>query len=186
MSAIQRTLSRVNPMPKESLVVANWSFDDPQSNTTGLSFCQITCHGEPVTFTFEGQSHFDISTENSPNLKLQLHALTESELDCVFACILKYVEEHAALYGMTAQEARERFKPCFTKKEQFPASLRVKVAATRYWADGALAKPPNSHACRTWQARVHLKSLWFAPNAWGVSCLATDLSEVKTDIICPF
>jgi len=186
MPAIQRTLSRVEAMPKESLIVADWSFADPQTNASGLSFCQITCHGSPVTFTFEGDSHFDISTENSPNLKLQLRALTEGELDCVFVCILKYVEEHAALYGMTAQEARERFKPCFTKKEQFPASLRVKVAATKYWADGTLTKPPDSHANRTWQVRVHIKSMWFAPNAWGVSCIATDLSEVKTDIICPF
>ena len=173
-------------MPKESLIVNDWAFAPSQPNTAGLSFCQITCHGEPVTLTFEGQSHFDLSTENSPNLKLQLQPLTEGELDCVFACILKYVEENSALYGMTAQEARERFKPCFTKKEPFPGSLRVKVASTRYWADGTLTKPPESHACRTWQVRAHLKSLWFAPTAWGVSCLATDLSEVKSDVICPF
>jgi len=188
VSEIRRTLSHIaEPMSKtSSLVVSGWSFQPMQSNAAGLAFSQITCLGEPVTFTFEAQSHFDVSTDHAPSLKLQLRALTEGELDCMFACVLNHVEENATLYGMTAQEVRERFKSPFFKKDPFPANLRVKVAATKYWADGTLTKAPDSHTNRTWQVRVHLKSLWFAPNAWGVSCLATDLSEVKTDIICPF
>ena len=185
---LQRTLSKiVEPMSK-SLVVSSWSFLPPQPNSAGLAFSAIACDNEPVTFTLSGRSHFEVSAlaEGAPSLKLQLEAATESELECVFACVLAHVEENAATFGLTPQEARERYKPPLTKNGVFPANLRVKVAQSRYWEDGKLVGAPETHVGCTWQARVHLKSLWFAPNAWGVSCSATDLQEVKTEMICPF
>ena len=189
MAAIRRTLSRT--MAKQaSLVVSDWSFADPQSNAHGLSFSQISAAGAPVSYTFEGKSHFQASTvgpdgqHKTPGLQLQLSKISEAELECVMACVEHEVVENAARFGMTQEEARARYKPCLTKTSTFPANLRVKTTGARYWANGEPTAAPASHAGRIWQAKVHFKSLWFAPDAWGLSCVATDMQEVRQ--VCPF
>ena len=189
MAAIRRTISRT--MAKHaSLVVSDWSFSDPQSNVHGLSFSSISAADAPVTYAFEAKSKFEVSTvgtdggRKTPGLQLQLSKMAEAELECIMACVEHEVVENAARFGMTRDDARERFKPCLTKTGMYPANLRVKTAGTRYWANGEPTAAPASHAGRTWQAKVHFKSLWFAPDAWGLSCVATDLQEVRTE--CPF
>ena len=189
VAAIRRTLSRT--MAKQaSLVVNDWSFADPQSNVHGLSFSSISAADAPVTYTFEAKSHFDVSPlgtngdRKTPGLQLQLSKLAEAELECVMACVEHEVVENAARFGMTQEEARARFKTCLTKTGTYPANLRVKTTGTRYWASGEPTAAPASHAGRIWQAKVLFKSLWFAPDAWGLSCVATDMQEVRTE--CPF
>ena len=187
MATIRRTISRA--MAKQaSLVVSDWSFGDPQSNVHGLSFSPISAEDAPVTYTFEAKSHFDVSTlgtdRKTPGLQLQLSKLAESELECVMACVEHEVVENAEKFGMTAEEAAARFKSPMSKNGTYPANLRVKTTGTRYWANGEPTAAPAFHAGRTWQAKVHFKSLWFAPDAWGLSCVAVDMQEVRTE--CPF
>ena len=191
MAAIRRTLSRT--MAKQaSLVVSDWSFADPQSNAHGLSFSQITAAGTPVAYTFEGKSHFQASTvgpdgqRKTPGLQLQLSKVAEEELDCTMACVQHEVVENAAKYGMTPENARAQFKSPFSKNGTYPANLRVKTTDTRYWKDGALTTAPDSHVGTKWQACVLFKSLWFAPDAWGISTVATDLQETCEVVECPF
>ena len=191
MAAIRRTLSRT--MAKHaSLVVSDWSFSDPQSNTRGLSFSQISAAGTPVAYTFEGKSHFEVSTvgpdgqRKTPGLQLQLSRMAEDELDCVMACVQHEVVQNAAKFGMTPEDARARFKSPLSKNDMYPANLRVKTAETRYWKDGALTAAPASHVGKIWQAVVLFKSLWFAPDAWGISAVATDMQEICESVECPF
>jgi hypothetical protein len=191
MASIRRTLSRT--MAKQaSLVVSDWSFADPQCNARGLSFSQISAAGTPVAYTFEGKSHFEVSAvgidgqRKTPGLQLQLSRLAEDELDCVMACVQHEVMQNSAKFGMTPEDASARFKSPFSKNGTYPASLRVKTTDTRYWKDGALTAAPESHADKKWQAVVLFKSLWFAPDAWGISAVATDLQEMRESIECPF
>ena len=209
MAAIRRTLSRTTAsqsaerssfaaMPREalakkaSLVVSDWSFADPQSNARGLSFSQISAAGIPVAYTFEGTSNFEVSTvgpdgqRKTPGLQLQLSRMAEDELDCVMACVQHEVVENAARFGMTPVEARAKFKSPLSKNDAYPANLRVKTTETRYWKDGALTAAPDSYARKKWQAVVLFKSLWFAPDAWGVSAVATDMQETCENVECPF
>ncbi len=133
MAAIRRTISRT--MAKHaSLVVSDWSFAAPQSNTRGLSFSQITAAGMPIAYTFEGKSHFEASAvspdgqRKTPGLQLQLSKVAEDELDCVMACVQHEVVENAAKYGMTPENARTQFKPTMSKNGQYPANLPVTPA----------------------------------------------------------
>ena len=191
MAAIRRTISRA--MAKQaSLVVSDWSFADPQSNAHGMLFSQISVAGAPVAYTFEGKSHFEASTHSpngerkTPGLQLQLSKLAEDELDCTLACVKHEVVENAAKFGMTPEDARERFKSPLSKNNTFPANLRIKTTGTRYWKDGELTAAPESHAGKKWQTVVLFKSLWFAPDAWGISAVATDLQETCENVECPF
>ena len=191
MAAIRRTISRA--MAKQaSLVVSDWSFADPQSNAHGMLFSQISVAGAPVAYTFEGKSHFEASTHGpngerkTPGLQLQLSKLAEDELDCTLACVQHEVVENAAKFGMTPEVSRERFKPPLSKNGSYPANIRVKTSETQYWKDGALTTAPESHAGKKWQACVLFKSLWFAPDAWGISTVATDMQETCENIECPF
>ena len=191
MTAIRRTISRT--MAKQaSMVVSDWSFADPQRNAHGLSFSQISVAGAPVSYTFEGKSHFEVSTvgpdgqRKTPGLQLQLSKVAEDELDCTIACVQHEVVENAARFGMTPEDARARFKSPLSKNSTYPANLRVKTTETRYWKDGALTAAPDSHAGKKWQAVVLFKSLWFAPDAWGISAVATDMQETCENVECPF
>ena len=190
---IQRTVGQVEPTAKNSmLVVSNWTFTDPFRNAHGLSFSQITNGDAPVVYSFEGANHFDASTHTlggertTPGIQMQLSKLAESELDCVIACVQQEVIENAEKYGVTSIIARDRFKSPLSKKDKFPANFRVKINGTRYWKDGNPTTAPESHAGKKWQAKVHLKSLWFSKDAWGISCVATDLQEICENVICPF
>lgn len=193
--AIHRTLSTQLPeMSKKvrSLVVSDWAFGPPSQNSQGLTFVQISHAGAPVHYIFEGKSHFDVSSTSAdgsaktPGLQLQLSQLAEAELECMMACILHHVVENASEYGMRAEDAQQNFKPCMAKNGEFAANLRVKTASTKYWKQGCLTPAPPSHAGRLWNVKVHFKSLWFAENAWGVSCAATDMQENEVVVECPF
>ena len=191
MAAIRRTLSRT--MAKQaSMVVSDWSFADPQKNAHGLSFSQISAAGAPVSYTFEGRSHFEASTvgpdgqRKTPGLQLQLSSVAEDELECTIACVQHEVVQNAARFGMTPEDARARFKSPMSKHDMYPANLRVKTTETRYWKDGAMTAAPDSHSGKKWQAVLLFKSLWFAPDAWGISAVATDMQETSEIVECPF
>ena len=179
-------------LPMKNALVANWSFADPLSNVHGLSFSQISAAGEPVTYIVAGKSHFDVAIHGpederkTPGLPLQLSKPAEAELECVIACVQHEVLANASKFGMTADQVQDRFKSPLSKNGTYPANLRVKIAGTRYWADGALTGAPASHAGRTWQAKIHLKSIWVAANAWGLTCIALDLQETRVEVECPF
>ena len=87
---------------------------------------------------------------------------------------------------MTPEDARARFKSPLSKNGVYPANLRVKTTETWYWKDGALTTAPDSHAGKKWQAVVLFKSLWFAPDAWGISAVATDMHSTCENVECPF
>jgi hypothetical protein len=191
--SLQRTVSYVAPqMAKTGLCVADWSFADPQKNVNDFSFSQLTVGGGLVTYVFEGKSHFDVATRGldgerkTPGLQLQLSKVAEAELECMIACVQHEMLENATKFGMNADDVQELFKSPMSKNGTFPANLRVKMSGTRYWADGALTNAPDSHAGRKWQAKVHFKSIWIAPNAWGITCAALDLQEMRTEVECPF
>ena len=191
MATIRRTLS--STMAKQaSMIVSNWSFADPQSNAHGLSFSSITSEGAPVSYTFEGKSHFEASSvgpdgqRKTPGLQLQLSKVAEDDFDCAIACVQHEVTENASKFGMTPVEARARFKSPLSKNSTYPANLRVKTADTRYWKDGSQTLAPLTHAGKKWMTRVLFKSLWFAPDAWGVSAVATDMQEICETVECPF
>ena len=108
MAAIRRTLSRT--MAKHaSMVVSDWSFSDPQRNAHGLSFSQISAAGAPVSYTFEGKNHFEVSAvgpdgqRKTPGLQLQLSKVAEDELDCTIACVQHEVAENAARFGIAPE-----------------------------------------------------------------------------------
>ena len=191
MAAIRRTISRA--MAKQaSMVVSDWSFADPQSNAHGLSFSQISAAGAPVTYHFEGKSNFEVSTvgpdgqRKTPGLQLQLSSVAEDELECTIACVQHEVIQNAAQFGMTPEQARAQFKSPLSKTGTYPANLRVKTTETRYWKDKELTVAPDSHANKKWQVVVLFKSLWFAPDAWGISTVATDMQETSEIVECPF
>ena len=110
---IRRTLSTVpeSAMSKiKPLVVSDWSFAPPSTNSQGFSFSQISHQGEPITHVFQAKSHFDMSAvgadgaSRTPGLMLQLSREAENELECVMSCILHHVTEHASDYSMFAEQ----------------------------------------------------------------------------------
>ena len=107
-------------------------------------------------------------------------------LECTMARVQHEVVENAAKYGTTPEDARSQFKSPFSKNGTYPANLRVKTTDTRYWKDGALTTAPDSHMGKKWQACVLFKSLWFAPDAWGISTVATDMQKTCEVVECPF
>ena len=191
--AILRTKSSESDfhMPEKMLSVCDWTFMPCQKNTQGLSFSQISNDRDSVYHSFEASSYFDASYgpegNHTPSLQLALQPKTESELDCMISCVRHYVEQNCEEFGMTQQQAVDRFKSPFVKNGMYAANLRVKLAGTRYWsADENIVSPPTSHATRNWNVRVHFKSVWVSPDAWGLSCQACDLQELTLEAKFPF
>ena len=191
--AILRTKSRASDfhMPENMLSVCDWTFMPCQKNTQGLRFSQISNDRDPVYHSFEASSYFYASYgpegNHTPSLQLTLQPKTESEIDCMISCIRHHVEDRCEEFGMTQQQAIDRFKSPFVKNGMYPANLRVKLAGARYWsADENTMSPPTTHAAREWKVRVHFKSVWVSSDAWGLSCQACDLQEITSKAKFPF
>ena len=191
--AILRTKSRVSDfhMPENMLSVCDWTFMPLQKNTQGLKFSQISNDRDSIYHSFEASSYFDASYgpegNHTPSLQLTLQPKTESEFDCMISCIRHHVEDKCEEFGMTLQQAIDRFKSPFVENGMYPANLRVKLAGTRYWsADENNVSAPATYATREWKVRVHFKSIWVSPDAWGLSCQACDLQEITSKAKFPF
>ncbi len=93
----------------------------------------------------------------------------------------------------TIEQVSDAYKHVTRKKDAYPRHLRVKVNTTglqavRYWgADKQRIDALESHAGALFTAKVLLRSLWFADDAWGLVCEATDLmQQVEVAAECPF
>ncbi len=84
-------------------------------------------------------------------------------------------------------------RPVTKKNAEYPRHLRVKVNTTglqsvHYWdKDKKRVNPPQDHTGLLFTAKVWLRSLWFAEDAWGLVADSSDLmilEEVTSE--CPF
>ena len=85
------------------------------------------------------------------------------------------------------------YKPVTKKTGDYPRHLRVKVNTTglqaaRYW-DQAKKRISalEDHAGLLFTAKVAIRALWFADDAWGLVVEATDLMlQEEISVECPF
>jgi hypothetical protein len=173
-------------------IVSNWKLGEAvEADTNGLCFAPLTTAGGPIILTlaacvapFEPSSWQDDALVK--NLDLRLHALTESKLECMQACI-------AEKFSLPKYNT-EGFKAFLHKREEYPANIRVKLQTagltkTRFWgSDKKLVEPPEQFAGGTFDAKVLLKGIWYAESCWGVSLQATNLMLVTEAPVpeCPF
>ena len=94
---------------------------------------------------------------------------------------------------LSEEDVLTMYKPITKKTGEYPRQLRVKVNttgyhSTRYWdAQRTRIDAPESHAGKIFNAKVALRALWVAPEAWGLVCDATDLQEQEqAPEVCPF
>ena len=178
-----------------------WVFAKPVGPPDGaVQTVQLSFKSEPIGLRLEGaHSPFDASSlDGNPRktLTLRLTKQWEEAFECMEACLLERVANNSQeVLGrdLPAEQVQEMYKSICKKTGEYPANLRVKVNTTgayptRYWnTDKTRADPPEDHACATYNARVILRALWLAGDAWGLVCDATDLqSDSGVDAECPF
>ena len=121
------------------------------------------------------------------NLDIRLDAKTESQLDCMQACI-------AEKFSLPKYNT-DGFKPFLHKNGEYPANIRAKLQTTgltrtRFWSkeDKKLIPAPEQFAGATFDAKVLLKGVWYSESCWGVSLQATDLMLIAEAAVpdCPF
>ena len=177
--------------------VKAWSFE--KTSREGKTWA-ISHGGKPIQLTLEGvSSPFDLSSFNDASRKtltLRLPKEWDNPFECMEACLLHEVQERSQQFFGSSQSMEVismNYKPVTKKNEAYPRHLRVKVntvglQAVRYWdANKKRISAPEDHTGLLFSAKVEIRALWFAEDAWAVVCDATDLmlqDDVQTE--CPF
>ena len=188
-----------SPAPRDAKLpaVKAWSFE--KTSREGRTWA-ISHGGKPIYLTLENVfSPFDLSSfnENSrKTLTLRLPKEWDGPFDCMEAALQHEVQEQISRFfasPQTAEQVSDAYKLITKKNADYPRHLKVKVNTTglqsvRYWdADKQRIDALETHAGVLFTAKVLLRSLWFADDAWGLVCDATDLmlqGEVAAE--CPF
>ena len=94
---------------------------------------------------------------------------------------------------LTEEHVQSLYKAVTKKNGDYPRHLRAKVNTaganrTRYWdASKARMDPPADHTGLTFSARVVLRAIWIAGEAWGLVADVTDLLLQDESVVeCPF
>ena len=177
--------------------VKAWSFE--KTSREGRTWA-ISHGGKPIYLTLENVfSPFDLSSfnENSrKTLTLRLPKEWDEPFDCMEAALQHEVQEQISRFfasPQTAEQVSEAYKYVSKRNDAYPRHLKVKVNTTgfqavRYWdADKQRIDALETHAGVLFTAKVLLRSLWFADDAWGLVCDGVDLmvqGEVAAE--CPF
>jgi len=177
--------------------VKAWSFE--KTTREGRTWA-VSHGGKPIELTLEAvYSPFDLSSFNEnarKTLTLRLPKEWDNPFDCMEACLLHEVQEQSGRFfgqPQTAEHVTDAYKAVTKKNGEYPRHLKVKVQTTgvssaRYWnKDRKRISAPADHAGLLFTAKVVLRALWFAEDAWGLVAEATDLmlqDEVSAE--CPF
>ena len=162
----------------------------------------LTHRNQPIGIGFTNL-HSPFNPSSFPNAMSQRQTLTlrlprewEEALQCMESALLDRVAASSAeIFGreMPEEQVREMYKSITRKTGDYPMNVRVKLSSTgfsttRYWSPGGVrVEPPESHECKDFNAKVVLRALWFADDAWGLVIDCTDLQEVTGDLDpCPF
>ena len=177
--------------------VKEWNF--AKTSQEGRTWA-ITHEGRPIELTLQVlYSPFDLSNFNDNSRKtltLRLPKEWDDPFDCMEACLQHEVEEQSARFFASPQtpgQVSDAYRPVTKKNAEYPRHLRIKVntagfQSTRYWdKDKKRMNPPQDHTGLMFNAKVWLRSLWFAEDVWGLVADASDLmilEEVTSE--CPF
>ena len=156
--------------------------------------------GRPIELTLEAvYSPFDLGSFNENTRKvltLRLPKEWDEVFECMEACLLHEVQEQSGRFfgqPQTAEQVSDSFKVVSKKNGEFPRHLKVKVqtsgiASARYWdKDKKRISAPEGHIGLLFTAKVVLRALWFAEDAWGLVAEATDLMiQEEVNVECPF
>jgi len=195
--AMDRSRSTAARVQKCLPPVKEWTFE--KTSREGRTWA-ITHGGRPIELTMEAvYSPFDLSSFNEntrKTLTLRLPKEWDGPFDCMEACLLHEVQEQSGRFfgsAQTPEQVSEAYKAVTKKNADYPRHLKVKVNTTgiqavRYWdKEKKRVNPPEDHTGVLFTAKVVLRSLWFAEDAWGLVADASDLmlqEEVTAE--CPF
>jgi hypothetical protein len=195
--AMDRSRSPAARVQKCIPPVKEWTFE--KTSREGRTWA-ITHGGRPIELTLEAAfSPFNLSSFNDntrKTLTLRLSKEWDGPFDCMEAALQYEVQEQNARYfasPQTPEQVADAYKLITKKNADYPRHLRVKVNTTglqsvRYWdKDKKRVNPPQDHTGLLFIAKVWLRSLWFAEDAWGLVAEASDLmilEEVTSE--CPF
>ena len=130
-------------------------------------------------------------------LTLRLPKILDEPFERMESCLGHEVfAESVRFFGrkLSEEDVLTMYKSITKKTGEYPRQLRVKINTTgfhsiRYWDAGrARIDAPEIHAGKVYNAKVALRALWVAPEAWGLVCDATDLQEQedRATFECPF
>ena len=193
-----------SPTPREILIpwVENWVLGEALKNAENpkVKTIPLTVDRKDILCTIEdAYSPFDLSSLSEgatrKSLTLRLSRKWDSVIDCMEASVIHRVaQESETIFGcvLTEDEVHDTYKPISMKKDNFPRNLRVKVNTVgahqcRYWdIDKEKIDPPN-HQQMNFNAKLHIRALWFRPDGWGLIFDAKDLQVQDAPIEeCPF
>ena len=208
---VQRTISSTmasrsrSPTRVQQLIppVSAWTFGAVRENVENseVRTFPVSVDGKEVCLSMGGVvSPFELSSLSEGNarksLTLRLPKPWEEAIGCMESCLLHELceqTEHFFQRPLTENEVEALYKPCSQKKDDYPRHLRVKVNtsgfhACRYWdTERKLCEPPVDHANYIWNAKIHVRAVWFGPDGWGLVLDATDLQTQSAPVAeCPF
>ena len=190
-----------SPAPRGSSAVIPpvkaWSFE--KTTLEGKTWA-ISHGGKPIELTLEAvYSPFNLSSFNENSRKvltLRLPKEWDDVFGCMEACLLHEVQEQSGRFfggPQSAEHISERYKAISKKNDAYPRHIRVKVnttgiSASRYWdKDKQRIVAPVDHTGLLLTTKIILRALWFAEDAWGLVCDATDLMlQDDVSVECPF
>ena len=189
-----------SPVPRDSKIpaVKAWSFE--KTSREGKTWA-ISHGGRPIELTLEGMfSPFDLGSfqeaSTRKTLTLRLPKEWDTAFDCMEACLVHEAQEQSSRFfgqPQSPEQIADAYKAITKKNGDYPRHLKCKVqtagiSSVRYWdKDRKRISAPVDHTGLLFTAKVLLRSLWFAEDAWGIVAEATDLmlqDEVTTE--CPF
>ena len=189
-----------SPVPRDSKIpaVKTWSFE--KTSREGKTWA-ISHGGRPIELTLEGMfSPFDLGSfqeaSTRKTLTLRLPKEWDNVFDCMESCLVHEAQEQSSRFfgqPQSPEQIADAYKAITKKNGDYPRHLKVKVqtagiSSVRYWdKDRKRISAPVDHTGLLFTAKVVLRSLWFAEDAWGTVAEATDLmlqDEVTTE--CPF
>ena len=189
-----------SPVPRDSKIpaVKAWSFE--KTSREGKTWA-ISHGGKPIELTLEGlYSPFDLGSfqeaSTRKTLTLRLPKEWDNVFDCMESCLVHEAQEQSSRFfgqPQSPEQIADAYKAITKKNGDYPRHLKVKVqtagiSSVRYWdKDRKRISAPVDHTGLLFTAKVVLRSLWFAEDAWGTVAEATDLmlqDEVTTE--CPF
>ena len=148
---------------------------------------------EPMQPVFEPKPF----EEGATRMSLVLHTAPEQEtyiksLDAWCRAAVLLQSEQLFGKALTLQQISQCYQSCLKTSDNYPPSLRVKIAvsgpsATRYWnSTGQKTKAPDTWLGYAIKPRIRIKALWFTAKQFGIVLDLTDAQILEAEVKCPF
>ena len=178
---------------------------DPVVSSRGAKSCTLSNNGakyvltvgsrvEPLTTPFGAQS-FQNEATNRKSIEFRLPRESIEFWDGFDAWAVTYLTCHSArLFGkpLTIEQVRDGYKPCVSRRGNYPPTLRCKVnlcgtSAVRCWshAEERIEVPPEFRGLEM-VAMVSVMHLWQMNREFGWVIQPNDLMCAAVSQTCPF